>query len=167
LFSRFGVMFFPEPERSFEALSRTLTSTGRVAFVCWRALAENPWMRAPYESVRATIGAPAQPPSEAPGPFAFARPERVRAILEGAGFVDVAAKAFDHDVIIGATIDDAVEFASTNGPAAILLATIEDAPARARAIAAIRAMLVAQAKGNGPLRMPGATWIVTARKARD
>ena len=35
-FSRFGVMFFADPARSFANLARGLKSGGRLAFVCWR-----------------------------------------------------------------------------------------------------------------------------------
>ncbi|MFI5298725.1 MAG: class I SAM-dependent methyltransferase, partial [Polyangiales bacterium] len=43
LFSRFGVMFFATPERTFKALAGALAPGGRIAFVCWRAFADNPW----------------------------------------------------------------------------------------------------------------------------
>src|SRR6202012_5499402 len=47
LVSRFGVMFFAEPAVSFSNLRRALRPNGRVAFACWRAPRENPWMMTP------------------------------------------------------------------------------------------------------------------------
>src|SRR5207248_3163461 len=41
VFSRFGVMFFPDPPAAFANLARALRSGGRLAFVCWRSPAEN------------------------------------------------------------------------------------------------------------------------------
>ena len=35
LFSRFGVMFFSDPEAAFENLRKALKTTGRMVFVCW------------------------------------------------------------------------------------------------------------------------------------
>jgi len=41
-FSRFGVMFFADPTAAFINIRRGLRPNGRLAFVCWRALEENP-----------------------------------------------------------------------------------------------------------------------------
>ncbi len=41
-FSRFGVMFFADPTAAFINIRRSLRPNGRLAFVCWRALEENP-----------------------------------------------------------------------------------------------------------------------------
>jgi SAM-dependent methyltransferase len=41
-FSRFGVMFFADPTAAFINIRRSLKPNGRLAFVCWRALEENP-----------------------------------------------------------------------------------------------------------------------------
>ena len=41
VFSRFGVMAFADPIMAFANLRETLKPRGRLAFVCWRALAEN------------------------------------------------------------------------------------------------------------------------------
>lgn len=40
-FSRFGVMFFADPAAAFINIRRSLTPSGRLAFVCWRTLEEN------------------------------------------------------------------------------------------------------------------------------
>ncbi|MCR5880984.1 class I SAM-dependent methyltransferase [Phenylobacterium sp. J367] len=47
VFSRFGVMFFADPVAAFTNIRRALKSGGRLAFVCWRAAAENPVMTTP------------------------------------------------------------------------------------------------------------------------
>ena len=41
-FSRFGVMFFSDSVSAFANIRGSLKPGGRLAFVCWRALAENP-----------------------------------------------------------------------------------------------------------------------------
>ena len=47
LTSRFGVMFFGDPDAVFARLHRALKPTGRVAFACWRGMAENAWVHIP------------------------------------------------------------------------------------------------------------------------
>jgi ubiquinone/menaquinone biosynthesis C-methylase UbiE len=49
-FSRFGVMFFSDPEAAFANIRKSLKPGGRLVFICWRSLAENPWMQAPLLS---------------------------------------------------------------------------------------------------------------------
>src|SRR5712671_207104 len=51
-YSRFGVMFFSEPVTAFANIRASLKERGRLAFVCWRGLAENGWMREPLEAAR-------------------------------------------------------------------------------------------------------------------
>ena len=100
----------------------------------------------------------------APGPFAFADPERVRQILEGAGFAAVHCESYTTDLGMGGatTVDEAVEFSLDIGPAARLLA---DAPAdtRTRAAQSVREALTLYASSEG-VRLPGAVWIVQARR---
>src|SRR5205823_10546814 len=45
LFSRFGVMFFDDPTAAFSHMRRALKPGARVAFVCWRGMAEYDWVR--------------------------------------------------------------------------------------------------------------------------
>ena len=47
LFSRFGVMFFADPAAAFTNLRDALKPSGRLCFICWQAVAENPWLAAP------------------------------------------------------------------------------------------------------------------------
>src|SRR6185503_11565956 len=70
LFSRFGVMFFTDPPAAFTNLRRALRPGGRVAFVCWQPLAENPWLLVPLSTAAQHIQLPPPPAPGAPGPFA-------------------------------------------------------------------------------------------------
>ena len=85
-FSRFGVMFFSDPVAAFANIRASLKRGGRLVFVCWRSLAENPWMLAPLQAALPFIPPVVPPDPTAPGPFAFADAGRVRAILSDAGF---------------------------------------------------------------------------------
>src|SRR5438477_10869711 len=46
-FSRFGVMFFEDPTAAFMNIRRAVKRGGRLAFLCWRAMALNPIMTLP------------------------------------------------------------------------------------------------------------------------
>jgi len=47
LYSRFGVMFFADPTAAFTNLRAALRPGGRLAFICWQPLRENPWLAVP------------------------------------------------------------------------------------------------------------------------
>ncbi len=94
LFSRFGVMFFDAPTAAFTNLRRALQPGGRLAFCCWQSMKKNEWVRVPLQAALQHLPPPEPPPPDAPGPFAFADPARVEAILGGAGFVRVALQPF-------------------------------------------------------------------------
>ncbi len=163
LASRFGVMFFADPALSFANLRRALKPSGRVAFACWREPKENPFFMAPLAAVYKHV--PKMPPvgPEDPGPFAFASEERVKRILDAAGFTDVAMEpcALSLDVAIGQGLEAAVQGALEIGPASRAL---QDHPPEVREAArnSIREALARFARGDA-VPLPASIWIVTAR----
>ena len=160
--SRFGVMFFADPARSFANLRRGLKPGGRLAFACWREARQNPWLILPLRE--ATKHAPPLPEAnpEDPGPFAFAGEARVRGILGDAGFADIALEPHDLelDIAVGAGLDTAVRAAMTIGPTSRMLDGQSDA-VRAAATADIRKALAAQARGDS-VPLGAAIWMVSA-----
>lgn len=162
LVSRFGVMFFAEPARSFANLRKGLRSGGRLTFICWRGPKENPWLMVPLQAVYRHV--PRLPPvgPEDPGPFAFASAERVERILREAGFSDIRVAPHDLslDIAAGGGFESAVETAVIIGPANRALE--EAAPeARTAAVDAVRHDLKPFAKGDN-VWLGGAIWIVSA-----
>jgi SAM-dependent methyltransferase len=161
LFSRFGVMFFANPDLAFANMRKALKQTGRAAFVCWRDWRENEWVRVPIMAVRPHVPPQPQLGPEDPGPFAFADPARVRRILANGGFDAITLKPFDTTVEIGTTLDDAVAYLQEFGP--ISRALKDASPAQKdQAAAALRDALGPYAK-MAPLKLGAAVWIVTAK----
>ena len=157
-FSRFGVMFFSDPVAAFANIRRGLKPGGRLAFVCWRPLAENPWMYVPVEAARPLL--PPLPPTDpiAPGPFAFADATRVRAILTEAGFDPIAITPFDTRIGSGG-MDETLEICRRVGP---LGAALRENPGHAEAVlGVVREALAPYLTAEGVL-MPAAVWIVSA-----
>jgi ubiquinone/menaquinone biosynthesis C-methylase UbiE len=162
LASRFGVMFFAEPARSFANLHRALRPSGRLAFACWRDPRENPFFMAPLQAVYKHAPRLPQLGPEDPGPFSFASEARVQRILSEAGFSGVAMEPCDLvlDIAVGRGLDAAVEGALEIGPAARALA--EQPPeVVAAATRSIREALAAYARGR-TVPLPASIWIVTA-----
>jgi SAM-dependent methyltransferase len=159
VFSRFGVMFFADPVAAFRNLRRALRPGGRLVFVCWRPLAENLWMRLPAETAAGLVP-PAPPPEPgAPGPFAFADPDRVRRILAEAGFAGIEITPHD-EAIGGLDLEGTVEMSFRVGPLGAILRERPDlAPVlRDRVREAVSPWLRDEA-----VYMPSATWMVGAR----
>jgi SAM-dependent methyltransferase len=163
LFSRFGVMFFAEPQKSFANLRQGLHSAGRLVFGCWREPRENPWLMLPLEAACRHVPRPPALGPEEPGPFAFADARRVRSILDRAGFVEIGLEPVDLslDIGLGRGLDVALATAVGIGPTSRAL---EGQPAELRtaAIDSIRAALARHQVGN-VVALSGAIWIVTAR----
>ena len=157
-FSRFGVMFFSDPVAAFTNIRASLNAHGRLGFVCWRPLEENPWMKAPLEAARPFLPPVPPPDPVAPGPFAFADAHRVRSILLAAGFRRVRIDPFDTR-IGGADIDETLKLAFRVGPLGSALR--EHPQLQGRVTEAVRDVLTRHVTPRGVL-MPAAVWIVRA-----
>lgn len=163
VYSRFGVMFFSDPAAAFANLRRTLAPDGRCVFVCWQALVQNPWMTLPLQAVAQHCTLPAAADPHAPGPFAFADPERLRALLARAGFSDITIEPFGGHLAIGRgeSLDSIVVFLQQIGPAAAALRDADTA-LRERVGASMREALEPHYRGTA-VELGFACWIVRAR----
>lgn len=160
VFSRFGVMFFADPGAAFANLRTALKPGGKLAFVCWRKPDESPMLTAPMAAALQHVAAPPAPPADphAPGPFAFADPDRLRGILAGAGFRDIAITPHDQP-IGGNDLDTTLNLALKVGPLGALLR--ENPAKREAVVGAVRALLAAHDGPDG-VKLDSGTWIVTA-----
>ncbi len=160
VFSRFGVMFFDDPPAAFANIRKSLKPGGRLAFVCWRPVTENQWVNVPASAAKDLL--PPAPPADplAPGPFAFADPQRVKTILSGAGFGDVAIAKLDGHMNLGPDADHAA-FQMTNiGPLSRAIGEADDTT-RERVRVAVKAALDA-IRSDGTIKPGIACWLVSA-----
>lgn len=164
VYSRFGVMFFKDPVAAFINIRSALKPKGHVAFCAWRLSAENPLMSAPLQAAMDLLPPQAGPPGDptAPGPFAFADPDRMREILSSAGFKDISIEKWDGQM--GANpVEEAIAITTDLGPLGRRLNEAQaDAPLRQRVREAVRHGLRDFIDADGMLRAPGAGWIVRA-----
>ena len=143
VFSRFGVMFFSDPYLAFTNLGRTLRPGGRLHFVCWAPLKENPWFTVALSVAKKHLGAPQPSEPRAPGPLAFSDPEYVHDILGKSGFQNIGVERFATTLTGPEPAEEQAELYLKLGPASRL---INEREPSAQTIAAIRAELVEELK---------------------
>jgi SAM-dependent methyltransferase len=158
--SRFGVMFFADPAAAFANIRKALKPGGRLAFLCWRAMAENAWAAVPLMAARDLLPAQSPPDPNAPGPFAFADPVRLRKILESAGFNTVKIEKLDSVMDLAGTAPEAAQFSIGIGPLARATAELDDAT-KAKIVARVSEALKKYETPSG-VAPPAACWLVGA-----
>lgn len=89
VFSRFGVMFFSDPEAAFARLRLYAAPDARLGFCCWGPPFANPVMTLAVMASVPVLGPPPLAGPGEPGPFSLPEPGVVRPILEAAGWTDV------------------------------------------------------------------------------
>ena len=162
LTSAFGVMFFGDPVAAFAHMRRAASPGARMAFVCWRQLAENPWMKVPMDAVSPHLPPRPKAIPHAPGMFAFADPERVFQVLTAAGWMPPRLDKLDLDLDIaaGRGLEDAVAQSTQIGAVNSWLRG-QPAGVVTAATASIREAFVAHVDGES-VRLPGAMWLVSS-----
>jgi SAM-dependent methyltransferase len=161
--SRFGVMFFEDPDAAFTNIRTALREDGRVAFAVWQELMANDWIAVPGAAMLEYVELPTPEPG-APGPFALADIDRVRTIFSTAGFRDLSIDAFEAPLLIGGrgTLDEAVAFMRNTGFARLMLDEQSD-EIQGQALDAMRTALLPHLTDEG-VQLQGATWLITARR---
>jgi ubiquinone/menaquinone biosynthesis C-methylase UbiE len=117
---RFGYMLMADPAAAFAETRRVLCPGGRLALAVWGAPERNPWVTI---GLGLLVERGHMPPPEpgAPSPFAIASEDRVRALLEGAGFTAVRTDEVSVRFAFR-DLDDYMTYATDmGGPAALVL----------------------------------------------
>jgi ubiquinone/menaquinone biosynthesis C-methylase UbiE len=158
---RYGYMLMEDPGAALRETHRVLSPGGRVAFAVWGEAGENPWASIPMRAIMEHFDAPAPEPGM-PGMFALEDDERVRGLLEDAGFAEIRVErveAAERYESVEAWWDFIREVA---GPLATLLAGLQEADReaiRARAGEAASAF-----SSNGELRFPSGQRLAAASR---
>lgn len=159
VFSRFGVMFFSNPASAFANIRRALRPGGRMAFVCWRRLADNELDALPLRAASPFLPAEIVRNAETAGHFSFADPAVLRDTLIRAGFIEISIVDHDEEVRCG-SLPATVEVCSRVGSLGAILR--EHPELRHDALPALEQALAALDGPGGPALRAG-TWIVLAR----
>ena len=165
LVSNFGLMFFGDPVAAFKHLRRAAQPGARMAFACWRPLAENPWMEIPMQAAARLLPPRPKPNPDAPGMFAFADPRRVAQILGASGWAPPRIDKLDVDLDIaaGKGLQEAVLQSTQIGA---VNSWLRDQPAdiAGAAVEAIGEALAPHRTGAS-VRLRGAVWLVESAPA--
>jgi SAM-dependent methyltransferase len=120
---RWGFMLMTDPAAALAETRRVLRPGRRLVFAVWRGPEKNPWVSLAGRVLVARGHVP-PPDPEAPSMFALARDERVRSLLDAAGFTDVRIEdvpvgfvASDIDDYVAVTRDTGGAFATAFGEA--------------------------------------------------
>lgn len=165
-FSRFGTMFFASPVAALRNVRKALAAGGKLCMVVWRKKDANPALTQAEGIVREILGEPEKGDQVTcgPGPFSMASPDLVSDQLVAAGYDHITFERHDAEMMVGATIERAIDFALALGPAGeiVRLAGELAVARREELIRALHTMLEPYLRPNG-VWMPSSTWIVTAR----
>jgi SAM-dependent methyltransferase len=154
--SRFGVMFFAEPEAAFANIARALRVGGRIAFLVWQARDDNEWAVAIDEVVGSAW-------PEGVGPFSLSDRDATTRMLERAGFADVAFEHVDEPMFFGLEVSEAFEWVSGFSDVSQALAAMEPA-ARDDAVQRLRDVLGAHVRPGHGVTFASRAWLVSARR---
>jgi SAM-dependent methyltransferase len=163
--SRFGTMFFADPEAAFANIRRALRPAARLYFATWQPLTENEWLTVPGAALLQHTDLPAASPDQ-PGMFAQSDPDIVAATLAAADYTHITIEATTVTFTLGQTIDEAVAYLADSGPGRMLLETIAEGPARQTALADVRDALAEHHDSSG-VRLGGAIWLITATRPNN
>jgi ubiquinone/menaquinone biosynthesis C-methylase UbiE len=159
VFSRFGVMFFSNPVTAFTNIRRALRPGGRVAFVCWRRLADNELDALPIRVASPFLPAQLAADAESANHFSFADPVFLKQTLTRAGLIAIDIIEHDEEVRSG-SLQVMVEVCSRVGSLGAILRKHPEL--RHEALPALEQALAAVDGPEGPALRAG-TWIVFAQ----
>jgi SAM-dependent methyltransferase len=166
--SRFGVMFFAEPEQAFSNIRSATEAGARLAFVCWRE-GETEMFSLGLRALTARLPDPPAPPQPGtPGPMGLANADHIREVLGAAGWSDVAIETADGvcNYAIGGSdgVEERIAVALSGMVGRAARAAVEPTlgpdgwqTVLEEARAELRAGLV-----DGAVQFTGHTWLVTA-----
>ena len=157
--SHFGAMFFDDPAAAFANLASAVRPGGRLGLVVPRAMARCAWY---VEPLRPLLGAPPTPDTAPSRMFSLADPERVRGLLTIAGFTAPHVRPLDAALWFGADVEAAIDGFAGAGPVRAVRdrrPEVTDEQVRDALRPVMERFL-----GRDGVRIPGAHWLVTARR---
>jgi ubiquinone/menaquinone biosynthesis C-methylase UbiE len=169
-FSRFGTMFFNRPGAALRNIHSALSPGGTLNMVVWRRREDNPWVHDAEVLVRQMVPVVSHQETDqvhcGPGPFSMASADMVSELLGYAGFERISFERFDTEICIGKTLEEAVEFAMSLGPAGeiIRLAGKEGERKKDGVIDALRQLMALRLRPDGGVWMGSSSWLVSAWK---
>ena len=160
---RWGIMFMPDPTVALARARAALRPGGRAAVATWSAPEKNPFAALPLSVVQRHANVPAPPP-DAPGIFAFADPERLKAVMEQAGFTEITVE--EVHVPMMEVDSGAAYWQVMRDLAGPIVALIEQLPPETQTKVAEEIGEAAEALRDGDtVRVSGVSWVAGGTRA--
>lgn len=164
VFSRFGTMFFSNPVAAMRNMRTALKPGATMTHIVWRTPEDNPWLSMAKEVVLGFL----PPPGEdaltcGPGPFSMAGQEMVTGMMKSAGYESIKFERVDAPVLVGRTVQDAIEFQLSIGPAGeVFREAGEEAEEKRHEIEAALAVAIdAEKKEADGIVMDSSSWVIS------
>ena len=154
LVSRIGMSFFSDAVAALVNLAAAMRAGGRMAFVSWAGIGENPWFEIPKVAAEGRLGELPESDPAAPGPTAFQDVDRVAALMKQAGLGAVAAKPLEILLTPPGGVIGASRAASRVGPAARVMKAFDGNPSDALVIEEAVAKAFLKFEQCGEVRVP-------------
>ena len=167
IISRFGMMFFSDPERAFRRLLEACRTGGRLVASVWPHRDRAPYFALPYNIVTSVLdrrGAAYTPIPADQGPFSLGNEQRTMELLVGAGWADVRCTLRRDPLYLRgpATVEQAVDaLVESNSAQGVLAGQPEEILDEART--ALIEGLAPWHDGTG-IALPGGFLMITARR---
>jgi len=166
VFSRFGTMFFENPVAGLRNMRSALKPGGTMVHIVWRRPEDNPWLSMAKDVVLKFL----PPPGEGartcgPGPFSMSDEPMVTKMMEIAGYENISFQRVDAPVLIGRTVEDAINFQLALGPAGEVFreAGAEAESKRIEIEVALAAAIDAQKREADGIVMGSSSWVISGK----
>lgn len=158
---RWGYMLMADPAAALRETKRVLRDGGPLAFAVWAPPDRNPWAAVPGMTL---VQRGHMPPPEpgAPGIFAMGDPDRVRALVTGAGFGEPELEEIAFDFRYEDFDDLWDTIVSLAGPLARVIGALSDDERRETREAIMENMAPYRSE-DGSYEAPAVSWGVLAR----
>jgi ubiquinone/menaquinone biosynthesis C-methylase UbiE len=166
VFSRFGTMFFSNPVAAMRNMRTALKPGGTLTHIVWRRPDDNPWLSMAKGVVLQFLPPPGDEAQTCgPGPFSMQNQEMVTSMMKAAGYEDIRFQRVDAPVLVGHSVEDAINFQLAIGPAGeVFREAGDEAEEKRDAIEAALAEAIRQQKnGEDGIVMPSSSWVISAR----
>ena len=165
-FSRFGTMFFAAPVPALRNVREALEPGGQLVMVVWRNKLDNPWMHNAELLVERYVehNDESDEPTCGPGPFSMANADTTSGVLDAAGFTDIVLQRCDLDILVGRSVEEAVDLVMALGPAAELLRLAGDKAdhLRPQLQQQLTELVSGYATADDGVRARASSWIISA-----
>lgn len=165
VFSRFGTMFFSNPVAALRNMRMALKPDGIVTHIVWRRPEDNPWLSMAKQIVLQHLPPPGDDAQTCgPGPFSMANQEMVTKMMQVAGYENINFERVDAPVLVGKTVQDAIDFQLAIGPAGEVFreAGVEAEEKRDQIEAALGDAIKAQTSVSDGIVMDSSSWVISA-----